>query len=78
MAFCDFCSCADCREGASWLAHAQTEDGWWICDVCYTYDVCVTAKRAVGVFDGPCEDEHCAHRPKLVGAWITAEPAKEK
>lgn len=66
VAFCDFCSCKECRDGAPWLSHAQTEDGRWICDVCYQYDVCVSAQAKIGQYDGPCEDMNCSHRPRLV------------
>ena len=84
MAYCDFCTCGDCRDGASWLQHAPTADGRWICDVCWRYDVCVNAKRhehgvAWGEKSprgcGPCEDENgkpvaeCGHRPKLAGEF---------
>jgi hypothetical protein len=63
--YCNYCSCDDCKYGwaTTYMKHAPTEDGKWICDVCYTYDVCPS---------GPCEDENgksicCEHRPKLVG-----------
>jgi hypothetical protein len=73
MAFCDFCDCKNCREGASWLGHAQTADGRWICDVCYQYDVCVTAKEKLGDRSGPCENFDCEHRPKLATPFISLE-----
>jgi hypothetical protein len=77
IAFCDFCKCVNCRDGASWLSHAKTSDGRWICDVCYTYDVCVRAKRkAGGRQDGPCDDMNCEHRPRLVSAWERFEEEK--
>jgi len=72
MNFCDFCTCDDCREGRSWLWHAQTEDGRWICDVCYHYEVCLDAKgRRKGTEKnlGPCDNLNCEHRPKLVTEW---------
>ena len=40
MAFCDYCDCEDCKYGNSYLVHAQTVSGKWICDVCYQYEVC--------------------------------------
>lgn len=71
--FCDFCPCEGCREGTAWLRHALTEDGRWICDVCYEYEVCISAFRAQGVRRGPCgdrgDDLPCTHRPILVGEW---------
>lgn len=66
--FCDFCDCADCKNGRQDLRHAKTADGRWICDVCYTYDVCVDAWRKQGVRLGPCEHP-CNHKPKLIGGW---------
>lgn len=65
--FCDFCACEDCVNGRKDLTHAPTQDGHWICDVCYVYEVCIDAKRAVGVREGPCKDKNCEHRPKLKG-----------
>jgi hypothetical protein len=71
MAYCDFCECSDCKNGAKWLTHAKTLDGKWICDICWRYDVCVTEKRKSGLYEGPCEDlnrkpiVNCSHRPKL-------------
>jgi hypothetical protein len=76
--YCDFCGCEECRTGVGGhpgLAHAQTEDGRWICNTCWRYDVCVSAKRKAGLFGGPCEDEHggalpdCGHRPPLTTGW---------
>lgn len=73
MAFCDFCPCSDCVSGRRHLAHAETSDGRWICDVCFTYDRCVDGQRqAGGPVTGPCDDEECDHRPKLVGGWQCA------
>jgi hypothetical protein len=70
MAFCDFCTCHGCVSGAlSWF-HAQTEDGRWICDVCYEYTMCIRAKHKEGIHDGPCDDYQCGHRPKLVTGWV--------
>ena len=72
--FCSFCSCEQCKTGDTGIAgfkvtHAQTEDGRWICEVCYTYDVCIDAQRAKGKVTGPCENKDCEHRPKIVTAW---------
>lgn len=80
MAFCDFCTCNDCRKGNRGLIHAMTADNRWICDVCWRYDVCVSEKRKSGVRDRPCETlagraiPGCPHRPKLVTGWIGFEP----
>ena len=67
MAFCDFCSCEDCKTGivhhvdlsdkivrrvSSKLSHAPTADGRWICDLCWRYTVCSDAKRAEGLRNG--------------------------
>lgn len=68
MRFCDFCLCSQCAQGDIWLSHAQTEDGRWICDVCYTYDLCTSGPNRNP--SGPCEDPNCIHRPKLVTDWI--------
>ena len=73
MAFCDFCDCNDCRYGTKYLSHAQTSDGKWICDVCYTYDLC-TADGPNRNWSGPCKNKDCQHRPTLVGEWIVAKP----
>ena len=68
MAFCDFCTCDDCRDGRPWLSHAKTEDGRWICDVCYHYEACLQEGYRRGA--APCKDINCEHRPKLVGEWV--------
>jgi hypothetical protein len=60
MNFCDYCTCTDCKNGKSYLSHAQTASGNWICDVCYTYDLCP---------NGPCADKNCSHRPKLISGF---------
>ena len=62
MAFCDFCSCDDCKFGATDLYHAECIDGRWICDICFTYDLCTSPKFKCSV---PCENKECEHRPKL-------------
>ena len=67
--FCDFCTCDNCVNGGDLLHHAKTEDGRWICDVCYRYDECVKAQRLLGIRNGPCNDLNCAHRPKIVSGW---------
>ena len=69
--FCDFCPCNDCKYG--WhdmpdIGHAPTDDGRWICDICYSYDECT--KGSSRNPKGPCEDENCKHRPKLIGPFI--------
>lgn len=70
MAFCDYCSCSDCMLGKSYLSHAQTENNKWICDVCYSYDVCMNKQREeTGTHNGPCSIENCNHRPKLITSW---------
>ena len=67
MAFCDFCNCDNCRYGAPWLSHAQTADGRWICNVCYSFDLCTSGPNRNP--NGPCEDLECEHRPKIVSDW---------
>ena len=72
-AFCDFCTCENCRTGKvgnASLDHAQTEAGTWICDVCFAYDVC-TADGPNRNPNGPCDEERCLHRPRLVTEWTT-------
>lgn len=74
MAFCDFCPCEQCRTGNTGVQgyavnHAQTEDGKWICDSCFLYDVCVRKQRAAGEPVDPCRDKLCSHRPRIVSEW---------
>ena len=74
MSFCDFCPCKECRTGGErWhaLKHALTSDGRWICDVCYSYSVCLKDPERRG--KGPCEDGGCKHRPVIVSSWTTRE-----
>jgi len=69
--YCDFCDCTDCQNGLPNLNHAQTEDGKWICDVCYDYEVCQKDSARKG--KGPCLNEEyalCTHRPKLITNWL--------
>ena len=72
--FCDFCDCEDCRDGSELLYHASTTDNKWICDVCWTYDLCTSNNNPFGVDrnpDGPCPSNvECRHRPRLSGPWI--------
>lgn len=79
MAFCDFCNCAACQKGHAHLTHAQTEDGRWVCDCCYDYDICIVAWREqTGKNRGPCEGEEaatCPHRPKVVSEWSEWQPS---
>jgi len=59
-----------CQTGNSGmqLLHAQCEDGRWICDTCYTYELCVDAGS--DPCEGLCGQNKCEHRPKLVtGEW---------
>jgi hypothetical protein len=75
MAYCDFCPCDDCKNGAKWISHAKTVNNNWICDVCYLYNVCAAAKHKQGILEpgsstAPCENMNCTHRPKLVSGWI--------
>jgi len=70
--FCDFCPCQDCQEGRSDLSHAQCEDGRWICDVCFTYDLCTSGPNRNP--NGPCMEEECPHRPKIVSDWLPFNP----
>lgn len=71
MSFCDFCDCDDCANGREGLSHARCVSGNWICEVCYTYDVC-TASDAIKVScEVPCKNEDCIHRPRLkTGEWV--------
>ena len=68
--FCDFCKCLGCQQGLdpyNW--YAQADDGRWICDVCYDYEVCQEFPDRKG--KGPCDiGVLCRHRPKLVSEWI--------
>jgi hypothetical protein len=65
MNYCNYCPCEDCKNGRKDLSHAKTIDGSWICDVCYTYEVCLDAGAIA-----PCPSKvKCEHRPKLVGEW---------
>lgn len=78
MAFCDFCTCKTCQNGTEGLTHARTKGDRWICDVCWTYDLCTSDKNPYGTprnKDGPCpSDKACAHRPLLsTGKWTTLE-----
>lgn len=72
MAFCDFCKCDTCRYGDSYLQHALTSDnGKYICDVCFLYDLCTSDHNPYGVArsDNPCENKNCKHRPKILSKW---------
>jgi len=70
MNFCDFCPCESCKFGDKHLSHAQTDDGKWICDVCWRYEICMETKMALlGKHDGPCDNLDCEHRPKLITEW---------
>lgn len=60
MKFCDYCTCSDCQNGAKYLSHAYTANKNFICDVCYSYDVCP---------NGPCDDMNCEHRPIIISKW---------
>lgn len=66
--FCDFCECEECKYGIDRLYHAQTADGSWICDVCYTYDLCTSGPLRNP--QGPCDNKDCSHRPRIVSDWI--------
>jgi hypothetical protein len=67
VSFCDFCECVACREGAPDLEHAPTDDGRWICDVCFDYDQCTTGPNRA---NHPCDEAECEHRPRLSGDWV--------
>lgn len=71
MNFCDFCSCEDCITGdcKHEIFHAKTSDDKFICDVCYTYDVCTSGSNRS--LNGPCEDKECIHRPKIISEWLS-------
>lgn len=65
--FCGFCPCDRCRDGESYLTHAPTDDGRWVCEVCHEYDLCLRAGH------DPCGAEHCSSRPTLVGEFVHLE-----
>ena len=69
MNFCDFCDCDDCKYGNGIVStnHAQTSDGRWICDICYTYDMCTSGPNRNP--KGPCDNKNCEHRPKIISSW---------
>lgn len=71
MAYCDFCKCEQCQNGDAphKLTHAQTIDGRWICDICFSYDECVRQQRAQDLPRNPCANIECDHRPRIVGEW---------
>jgi len=67
--FCDYCSCESCKNGASYLWNAETVDGKMICDVCWQYEVCMTAQiKETGKHNGPCPG-NCKHRPAIKTKW---------
>jgi hypothetical protein len=66
--FCDNCKCLDCQHGTKYLSHAQTSNNDWICDVCYTYDLCTSGPNRNP--NGPCDEKNCSHRPTLISDWI--------
>jgi len=63
MSYCNYCPCKDCKHGSKYIKHAQTINGDWICDICYTYEVCLDADM-----DEPCKTP-CVHRPKIISEW---------
>ncbi len=67
MRFCDYCKCDTCKNGEFYLSHAKTPGNKWICDVCYSYDVCRQGPNANK--GGPCDNDDCEHRPKLLTEW---------
>lgn len=73
--FCDYCKCKNCQEGCDWLSHAQTDNGTWICDVCYAYDLCMSPGSNRN-WKGPCDNKDCEHRPKIISKWIKYEEQK--
>lgn len=71
MAFCDFCTCENCQTGVNGyfdLFHAQTTDGRWICDICFAYDQCTSGANRNP--KGPCKNNECEHRPRLITKFI--------
>ncbi len=64
------------------LYHTQTIDGRWICETCYTYDMC--AHNHSDPCEGLCGERKCDHRPKLVNneytfwTWRTREDIVEE
>lgn len=73
--FCDYCTCNSCQYGDKYIHHAQTDSGKWICDVCYTYDLC-TADGPNRNKNGPCDNNDCIHRPKITSKWTKYEEQK--
>jgi len=71
MNFCNYCNCEQCKTGIGLpgLTHAPTDNGHFICDVCYKYDECVRQKRESGTRGGPCDNLNCEHRPTIIGEW---------
>ncbi len=67
MNFCDFCTCDQCKFGEKNLYHAKTTSGKWICDICFSYDVCTSGPNRNP--NGPCESDTCKHRPRLISGW---------
>lgn len=67
--YCQFCDCDD-DEGnkRTDLSHAQMLDGNWICDICYYYSICITAKEDPNPIS-PCREKDCKHRPVLMTSW---------
>lgn len=68
MTFCDYCNCNDCKNGIKGLFHAATKDGDWICEICYEYDLCASAK--CDPCSGACATNECGHRPQIISKWI--------
>lgn len=70
MNFCDYCPCENCVTGESifTMHHAQTTNGKWICDVCFSYDLCTSGPNRNP--NGPCDDKKCKHRPRLISGWL--------
>ena len=65
--FCDFCPCLRCQTGDAWLTHAQTEGGRWICNICYSNNVCANIPQCIDEDGKPIP---CTHTPKLTTDWI--------
>ncbi len=68
VAFCNYCNCDDCVNGRDGLLHALTQENTYICDVCYTYDVCTNGPNRNN--NGPCsKTDECSHRPLLISEF---------
>lgn len=71
MIYCNYCDCNGCKYGNMddvKLYHAKTFNNDWICNVCYKYDLCTSGPLRNK--NGPCENDECIHRPKIISNWV--------